>query len=413
MRTLTLSAFNGAMPHSMLCVKHRGGVLGVAKRSNRCDVPPRYVDFQPRMHKRLPAHRKQNVAIDIGGMSRVGLFHRTSLLVLVGGGNEPFDSPNKGASRIALCLLPCALCSLIFRLHRIGHVAVFWDDVQCRVVGYVEFRLPILDVQRRKDLMFVATKAKVYTYRMAIVKSELKEPPMLLHEADAGDNPRGLFCAHYTPMTDVVKLVHPTAGRGHVCVTNFSAALSDGAPPRTSKPPAMIEAHRHALRYLALAPSGTLLATASTSGTVIKVFDLESGGLQHVLRAQVLSAEIGSLCFNRAETLVCGTFETTLHVFQLAKPAADKKDQSYAEWVSAYVPLPKFEGGPSAAKTRLPGASSCVFLPDAASALAVCTNGSALRFRLMLSDAKLQMSEFHKLHRRDEQSDFLKMLDYA
>eukprot|EP00035_Acanthoeca_spectabilis_P039115 m.59150 g.59150 ORF g.59150 m.59150 type:complete len:371 (+) comp9446_c0_seq2:381-1493(+) len=323
---------------------------------------------------------------DIGGMSRVGLFHRTSLLVLVGGGNEPFDSPNK---------------------------AVFWDDVQCRVVGYVEFRLPILDVQRRKDLMFVATKAKVYTYRMAIVKSELKEPPMLLHEADAGDNPRGLFCAHYTPMTDVVKLVHPTAGRGHVCVTNFSAALSDGAPPRTSKPPAMIEAHRHALRFLALAPSGTLLATASTSGTVIKVFDLESGGLQHVLRAQVLSAEIGSLCFNRAETLVCGTFETTLHVFQLAKPAADKKDQSYAEWVSAYVPLPKFEGGPSAAKTRLPGASSCVFLPDAASALAVCTNGSALRFRLMLSDAKLQMSEFHKLHRRDEQSDFLKMLDYA
>eukprot|EP00037_Helgoeca_nana_P011593 m.104292 g.104292 ORF g.104292 m.104292 type:complete len:370 (+) comp20929_c0_seq3:181-1290(+) len=322
---------------------------------------------------------------DIGGISHVGMFHRTSLLVLVGGGKEPFDSPNK---------------------------AVLWDDAHCRVVGYVELRLPILRVLRRKDLLFMATTSAVYTYKLAIVDGAVRDPPLLLHEADVGDNPRGLFCAHYATVTSLIRLVHPTTGPGHVCVTSFSAAVLSTEPATTSKPPSLIEAHRHPLRSLALGGSGTKLATASDSGTVVKIFDLVSGGLLHVFRAQLLSSDIDSISFNRAESLVCATFALTLHVFKLAKPAVSK-EKSYVEWVSTYVPLPQIEGVPSSAQTRLPGNSSCVFLPDGASALAVCINGSALRFRLMLPDAKLQLSEFHKLHRRDEQSDFFKMLDYA
>eukprot|EP00038_Savillea_parva_P009136 m.181500 g.181500 ORF g.181500 m.181500 type:complete len:374 (+) comp15280_c0_seq1:430-1551(+) len=326
---------------------------------------------------------------DIGGIAHVSLFHRSSLLVLVGGGKDPFEPPNK---------------------------AILWDDVTCRVVGYIEFRLPILRVSRRKDLMVVATAVNVYTYRLAIVDGELRDPPTLMHEAEAGDNTRGLFCVHCDPVTDLVRLVHPTtSGVGHVCVTTILAAtISAAAPVSTSQPPALIEAHRHPLRDLALGASGTRLATASASGTTIKVFDLDTGELLRVFRAQLLSCDIGSLCFNRAETLVCGTFGTVLHVFKLGKQGgAGDKSKSYVAWVSEYVPLPKIEGVPSTAQTRLPDRSSCVFLPDAASVLAVCINGSALRFRLMLPDNKLQMSEFHKLHRRDEQSDFLKMLDYA
>lgn len=412
------------------------------------------------------------------------MFHRTSLLVLVGGGKEPFDSPNKGDchfSRPFLCpsihphpyqphtpnvdlslsvlhLFPSPTTSPVFwtvSQHRsivtvasqkeeeknpspplipsvrgvrsesetphaltrpltsgtLG-AAVLWDDAHCRVVGYVELRLPILRVLRRKDLLFMATTSAVYTYKLAIVDGAVRDPPLLLHEADVGDNPRGLFCAHYAPVTSLIRLVHPTTGPGHVCVTSFSAAVLSTKPATTSKPPSLIEAHRHPLRSLALGGSGTKLATASDSGTVVKIFDLVSGGLLHVFRAQLLSSDIDSISFNRAESLVCATFALTLHVFKLAKPAVSK-EKSYVEWVSTYVPLPQIEGVPSSAQTRLPGNSSCVFLPDGASALAVCINGSALRFRLMLPDAKLQLSEFHKLHRRDEQSDFFKMLDYA
>jgi WD40 repeat protein len=180
----------------------------------------------------------------------------------------------------------------------------------------------------------------------------------------------------------------------------------------TSKPPVVIDAHRHPLTHMAMSASGVLLATASESGTVVKVFDLAAGGaLVHVLRAQLLSSNIQSIAFNRAGTLLCATFDSTLHVFRLAERAARGQTQTYAEWVSTY--LPKLEGVPSAANSPLPGVSSCVFLPEAGSVLAVCFNGSALRFRLMLPDAKLQHSEFHKLHRRDGESDYLKMLDFA
>mmetsp|Transcript_36579 Transcript_36579/g.95766 ORF Transcript_36579/g.95766 Transcript_36579/m.95766 type:complete len:377 (+) Transcript_36579:196-1326(+) len=329
---------------------------------------------------------------DVGGVGHVGLFHRTSLLVLVGGGKDPFDSPNK---------------------------AVLWDDVKCRVVGYVEFRLPILRVQRRKDLLVVATATKVYAYHLAIVKGAMSDPPTLLYETDAGDNRRGLFCVHAPPGGDTATAVHPTTAAGSVCVSTFSTVpprVGAGEEATTSSPPALIEAHRHPLVHLSMAPSGALLATASESGTVIKVFEIESGGLLHVLRAQFLSTTIASISFNRSATLLCGTFGDVLHVFKLTRLGATvvaAAAKSYVEWVSAYVPLPKVEGVPSAAQTRLPGPSACVFLPDAGSALAVCTNGSALRFRLMLADAKLQMSEFHKLQRRDEKSDFLKMLDFA
>jgi hypothetical protein len=74
---------------------------------------------------------------DIGGIAHVGLLSRTSLVVLVGGGLDPFDSPNK---------------------------AVLWDDTQCRVVCYVELRLPIVGIQRRPDLLVLATKSKVRAY---------------------------------------------------------------------------------------------------------------------------------------------------------------------------------------------------------------------------------------------------------
>ena len=154
---------------------------------------------------------------------------------------------------------------------------------------------------------------------------------------------------------------------------------ASGESATTSKPPAVIDAHRHPLIHMAMSASGVLLATASESGTVVKVFDLAAGALVHVLRAQIMSSVIGSIAFNRAGTLVCATFGTTLHVFRLAERAA--RGQSYAEWVSTYVPLPKLEGVPSAANTPLPGVSSCVFLPDAGSVLAVCWNRSALRFR--------------------------------
>ncbi len=80
----------------------------------------------------------------------------------------------------------------------------------------------------------------------------------------------------------------------------------------------LIPAHEAELAALALSLDGTQLATASEKGTLIRIFNTESGQLMRELRRGADRAEIYSIAFSaNKQWLACSSDKGTIHVFSL------------------------------------------------------------------------------------------------
>lgn len=94
----------------------------------------------------------------------------------------------------------------------------------------------------------------------------------------------------------------------------------------------VVEAHRAPLSCIALNNDGTLLATASETGTIIRVFALPSGTKLYQFRRGTYPSTIYSMSFNLNSTLLCVSSTTdTVHIFRLGPPAASQPVSSKSD----------------------------------------------------------------------------------
>ncbi|KAI6249119.1 Autophagy-related protein 18 [Erysiphe necator] len=85
----------------------------------------------------------------------------------------------------------------------------------------------------------------------------------------------------------------------------------------------VVGAHRSPLSCIALNNEGTLLATASVTGTIIRVFSLPKGTKLYQFRRGTYPSTIYSLSFNLSSTLLCVSSATdTVHIFRLTNPVS-------------------------------------------------------------------------------------------
>ncbi|ORY64259.1 protein-vacuolar targeting protein Atg18 [Pseudomassariella vexata] len=83
----------------------------------------------------------------------------------------------------------------------------------------------------------------------------------------------------------------------------------------------VIEAHRSPLSCIATNSEGTLLATASETGTIIRVFTVPKGHKIFQFRRGTYPSTIYSMSFNQASSLLCVSSTTdTVHIFRLHQP---------------------------------------------------------------------------------------------
>jgi autophagy-related protein 18 len=84
------------------------------------------------------------------------------------------------------------------------------------------------------------------------------------------------------------------------------------------KPVNVVEAHRAPLSSIALNNEGTLLATASETGTIIRVFSVPKGTKLFQFRRGTYPSTIYSMSFNLSSTLLCvSSTSDTVHIFRL------------------------------------------------------------------------------------------------
>lgn len=86
----------------------------------------------------------------------------------------------------------------------------------------------------------------------------------------------------------------------------------------------VIQAHQTPVSYVAVNNEGTMMATASEKGTVIRIFSIPDGKKLYQFRRGSMPARIYCMSFNATSTLLCVSSATeTVHVFKLAPPSAN------------------------------------------------------------------------------------------
>ncbi|CAH9106924.1 unnamed protein product [Cuscuta europaea] len=205
-----------------------------------------------------------------GGVGVVQMLFRCNILALVGGGPDPQYPLNK---------------------------VMIWDDHQSRCIGELSFRSEVKSVRLRRDRIVVVLAQKIFVYNFADLK--------LLHQIETVVNPKGL--CEVSHVSGSMVLVCPGLKKGQLRIEHYA-----------SKRTKFIEAHESRVSSFALTNDGKLLASASSKGTLVRVFNTLDGSLLQELRRGADRAEIYSLSFSpTAQWLAVSSDKGTVHVFNL------------------------------------------------------------------------------------------------
>jgi WD40 repeat protein len=161
--------------------------------------------------------------------------------------------------------------------------------------------------------------------------------------------------------TDVDHVVvgFPFAHKGNVRIEDF-----------TRQKKTIIEAHSSNIGYLALSRDGKMICTASGKGTLLRVFDAETGEKLKELRRGVIKAAITSICFSHDGKFVLSASDTgTIHVWTLLE---SEKKQSLINKVMKE----KSERGLCEIKIQDEGELLCSFALDDPIIRVVTTKGN-------------------------------------
>ncbi|KAG6918916.1 hypothetical protein DXG01_010571 [Tephrocybe rancida] len=173
------------------------------------------------------------------------------------------------------------------------------------------------------------------------------------------------------------------AGRqlGHVqlvhlppCAPPTPTGPPPSSPPRKPPPPpakhpvSIIAAHTTALTTLSVPASGRLLATTSSRGTLVRVWDSMSGKLVREFRRGTDKADIYGVAFRPDEQELCvWSDKGTVHVFTLVASGPTNRQSTFSP-LTPFLPLPKyFDSEWSYAQYRIPTQSSHITLSAPAS----------------------------------------------
>lgn len=281
-----------------------------------------------------------------GGYALVEMLFSTSLLAVVGIGDQPSMSPR-----------------------RLRIINTKKHSIICEVT----FPTSILSVKMNKSRLVVLLKEQIYIYDISNMR--------LLHTIDTNPNTQGIMAM--SPSLDNCYLVYPSPPKvinseikTNATTNNINVDSTSGNMPqpqhqnqqintgtnpddddldpssgdlptqeelqpdskskksasgnvikngdvilfnlKTLQPTMVIEAHKGEIASLALSLDGSLLATASEKGTIIRVFNVESGVKIGQFRRGTYPTKIHSMCFSEDNQFLAVTCSTkTIHIFKV------------------------------------------------------------------------------------------------
>lgn len=226
----------------------------------------------------------------------------------------------------------------------------------------------VVAVKMNRKRLAVLLEEVAFVYDISNMRS--------LHQQNTPLNPHGI-CA-----------LSPSSENNYLAVPHHQerAASPENAPMHVPKGPAakepvcgdvliydlnqmeevaVIPAHQTPLSCVAMNGEGTLLATASEKGTVIRIFSIPDGKKLFQFRRGSMPARIYCMSFNATSTLLCVSSATeTVHVFRLAPPCPPPPPSAAAAGTTTPSPPPSPRHRALTAPAREPSLSPATSASD-------------------------------------------------
>lgn len=270
---------------------------------------------------------------DSGGIGQVYMLNRSNLFALVGTGRHMKYPKNR---------------------------VVIWDGKLKKPVLEYTFCSPVLNVRMRKDMILVLLQNKLYAYGFP-------NNDTLLFCYSTRDNPRGL-CEISSSVESQV-CVFPGPKSGSVQLVDL-----DIKQIGISSSPCIINAHQHEIACVAMNQLGTLIATSSKKGTLIRVFEVRTRRQVIELRRGADPANLYCLNFSADSAYLCASSDKgTVHIFALKEPSKNKR--STLSKVGLFGQYAESQWGLANFSVQAECPCLCVFGPGS-SVVAICYDGS-------------------------------------
>ncbi|KHJ48204.1 hypothetical protein D918_01472 [Trichuris suis] len=226
------------------------------------------------------------------------MLHRTNLIALVGGG------PRQKFS---------------------DHSVMIWDDDKKCFVAEFAFPSEVLSLKMSHAKLVVVLRKQVHVF-------SFPGTPTKLVSLETRENPHGL-CALSADLT-MEYLAFPGYRTGSVQLTNLKLLSRS-----SSASPSVINAHDSELACISLNCQGSLLATASERGTLIRIFSTQKKTKLLEVRRGSDPASIYSIRFNSESSFISVTSDKgTVHVFAIKDPSLNRRSTFHKVGImGAYV----------------------------------------------------------------------------
>ncbi|ODM92796.1 WD repeat domain phosphoinositide-interacting protein 4 [Orchesella cincta] len=272
----------------------------------------------------------------VGSIVHCEMVYRCNLFAIVGGGQQP-----KYASNAVL----------------------IYDDIRKRPVLEFAFAQPVLSIKCRRDRLVAVLKTEVHIF-------SFPNHPKKLFSVSTRSNPHGL-CELSPGIKNVV--VFPGLQVGSVEILDLSKP--EWSDPSSGKTPANIHAHQGELACFSINNSGSLIATASDKGTLIRVWDLLKLVLLNELRVGFSSAILHSINFSVNSDLLCCSVDVgNIHIFDLKTTHLNRPSTwgFFGKYMESQWALANFTVTPECV-------CICAFESDS-SVVALCKDGTIHRY---------------------------------
>lgn len=220
-----------------------------------------------------------------GGIGIIEMFQRANLLALVGGGKNPK-----------------------FQINQL----IIWDDHQGKIISKLRFNENLMSVRLRDNKIIVLTRNKFYAFNMktlvtiAIIKTY--------------DNPLGIIATSNGDINNKLIVAFPYESQGHVFL---------GEITQKCEKLSVVQAHDSKIACISINKDGTLLATASDKGTLIRIFTTNDGQKFSEFRRGTKTVEMNCIAFDPNNKFIgCSSNVGTIHIFSIAAitKALDEKN---------------------------------------------------------------------------------------
>ncbi|GAB6023661.1 hypothetical protein CHUAL_008427 [Chamberlinius hualienensis] len=207
-------------------------------------------------------------------------------------------------------------CQMMFRSNLIAFVTggalskyaentvIIWDESLRKLVLEYTFSEAVLNIRLLSDKIIVVLPTLIHVFAFP-------KPPVKLFSIETRINHKGICEVSSSTTSDKQIMAFPSVAKiGHVQIIDLKATKSSS--------PVTIAAHENEIACLALNPNGSLVATASQKGTLIRIYNTKNKSRLLELRRGVGEASIYSINFKAdSEWLCCSSDKGTIHIFAL------------------------------------------------------------------------------------------------